>query len=98
MSAYEVAIGVPLHNIQIKPYWKIKEQMVGTCHILSNSESNANKVYEMLRFASILTKSVQGDWTFIGPEDNDELQFECIFNARYPDGSLSWAHLQFASQ
>jgi len=97
LGIFEMAIGKSLLNLQIESYWKIKDHMVATCHIAIEGQSKADKVFEMVCIAQTLTKSVRGNWIFMGPEENDQLEFECIFNAGHSEAQLPWAHLQFAA-
>ena len=93
LTSFGERLQCDLNGRHIERYAKIPEQFQAVFQVETSVESNAERVYEMLRIANMLTEGVSGSWTFLGPDEDDELSFECIFNGTGDDQPLKWAHL-----
>jgi len=93
LNTYAEKIDKDLVELEISRYDKIPEQWQARFFLILPQTSNADRVYEQLLLANALSLGMTGYWQILGPYDDGELRFECIFNTRKKYQPLKWAHL-----
>ncbi|MCE7993752.1 MAG: hypothetical protein HEP71_17330 [Roseivirga sp.] len=95
LEKYGRELGLPLNDLTVERYWKIKEQFQASFWIRLDSESAEGAVFQMLLWANRLSSS---GWSIIGPHGDKNLAFECIYSDNEPHNPLKWAHLEFEEE
>ncbi len=85
-------VGYRPENLVIEPYWKIDGQLQAICQIkLAENLSVAQAIAEVQSIAHKVSKE---QWTNMGPDEDDEIVYELIYDGMSEEGHLKWAHLQ----
>lgn len=92
LEKYAKDLGLPLNDLVVERYWKIKEQFQASFWVELDSDSVERTVFQMLLWANSLSSR---GWSIIGPHGDKNLAFECIYADNESHNPLKWAHLEF---
>ena len=87
-------LGYRPDNLTVEPYWKIDGQLQVICQI--KLADNLNIEQAIAEVQSIAHKVSKKQWTSMGPDEDDEIVYELIYDGMNEEGPLKWAHLQLA--
>lgn len=79
-------------NLRIEPYWKIADQLQAKLALdLGRNQAIEQGVGEA---RAIAAEIAQGDWSAIGPDSDDQVVYELIYDGMGGAAPLQWAHVQ----
>lgn len=91
LKAFQARIGHGFEYLAIERYWKFPEQLQAEILIATSAQTPPERVYEILKFANLLSEDQRMGWAFNGPHDSMGFVFECFYNNRDTDHPLKWA-------